>query len=589
MKSPDSSNSWIGRFIGDNQRYRLDRSLGGGGMGQVFLATDTRVGKEVALKLLKDKWLASGEMRKRFEREIAICAALQSEHIIEISDCGVTNEGFPFYVMEYLRGQTLRQLMLREKQLSPLLTVNIMSQVCEGLKKAHQGVEIYGDGTNSQELIKVIHRDLKPDNIFLLPRESGEWVKILDFGIAKILKQSSEQTNLTQRFIGTFRYSSPEQIQNYKDIDGRSDIYSLGIILYEMLTALDPFGLNIDGNRVSESSWLHAHGYRPPIPLRSQIGCEHLSPQLEAIVIKCLQKKPKDRFASVEELNQALQETAQATTNTNYSQPRQIIIQPQSQQNQIISGDETVAKPVESKPSNQPRANQASANNNHAAQPIIPDGTSYQPRPNQASANNNRAAQPITPDGTSYQPRPNQASANNNPTAQPIIPDGTSYQPRANQASANNNRAAQPITPDGTTYQPRSNQASANNNRAAQPIIPDGTTYQPRPNPASANNNRAAQPIIPDGTTYQPRSNPASANNNRAAQPIASNKNASQRKKSKNSKSKQKNFNIWKIIAINLAITLLFIIVYYLINLNRTNDNPDPQSSVEMENSIFHN
>jgi serine/threonine-protein kinase len=589
MKSPDSSNSWIGRFIGDNQRYRLDRSLGGGGMGQVFLATDTRVGKEVALKLLKDKWLASGEMRKRFEREIAICAALQSEHIIEISDCGVTNEGFPFYVMEYLRGQTLRQLMLREKQLSPLLTVNIMSQVCEGLKKAHQGVEIYGDGTNSQELIKVIHRDLKPDNIFLLPRESGEWVKILDFGIAKILKQSSEQTNLTQRFIGTFRYSSPEQIQNYKDIDGRSDIYSLGIILYEMLTALDPFGLNIDGNRVSESSWLHAHGYRPPIPLRSQIGCEHLSPQLEAIVIKCLQKKPKDRFASVEELNQALQETAQATTNTNYSQPRQIIIQPQSQQNQIISGDETVAKPVESKPSNQPRANQASANNNHAAQPIIPDGTSYQPRPNQASANNNRAAQPIIPEGTSYQPRPNQASANNNPTAQPIIPDGTSYQPRPNQASANNNRAAQPITPDGTTYQPRSNQASANNNRAAQPIIPDGTTYQPRPNPASANNNRAAQPIIPDGTTYQPRSNPASANNNRAAQPIASNKNASQRKKSKNSKSKQKNFNIWKIIAINLAITLLFIIVYYLINLNRTNDNPDPQSSVEMENSIFHN
>ncbi|MGB6300587.1 MAG: protein kinase [Rivularia sp. (in: cyanobacteria)] len=564
MKSPDSSNSWIGRFIGDNQRYRLDRSLGGGGMGQVFLATDTRVGKEVALKLLKDKWLASGEMRKRFEREIAICAALQSEHIIEISDCGVTNEGFPFYVMEYLRGQTLRQLMLREKQLSPLLTVNIMSQVCEGLKKAHQGVEIYGDGTNSQELIKVIHRDLKPDNIFLLPRESGEWVKILDFGIAKILKQSSEQTNLTQRFIGTFRYSSPEQIQNYKDIDGRSDIYSLGIILYEMLTALDPFGLNIDGNRVSESSWLHAHGYRPPIPLRSQIGCEHLSPQLEAIVIKCLQKKPKDRFASVEELNQALQETAQATTNTNYSQPRQIIIQPQSQQNQIISGDETVAKPVESKPSNQPRANQASANNNHAAQPIIPDGTSYQPRPNQASANNNRAAQPITPDGTSYQPRPN-------------------------QASANNNRAAQPIIPEGTTYQPRPNPASANNNRAAQPIVPDGTTYQPRANQASANNNRAAQPIIPDGTIYQPRANQANANNNPAAQPIASNKNASQRKKSKNSKSKQKNFNIWKIIAINLAITLLFIIVYYLINLNRTNDNPDPQSSVEMENSIFHN
>ena len=109
MNSPLSSNSWIGRLIGDNQRYRLDKSLGGGGMGEVFLATDTRLGKQVALKLLKDKWLASGEMQKRFERELAICAALQSDRIIKISDCGVTDKGFPFYVMEYLQGQTLRQ------------------------------------------------------------------------------------------------------------------------------------------------------------------------------------------------------------------------------------------------------------------------------------------------------------------------------------------------------------------------------------------------------------------------------------------------------------------------------------------------
>mgnify|MGYP001800365262 FL=1 len=138
MNSPLSSNSWIGRLLGDNSRYRLEKGLGGGGMGEVFLATDTRIGKEVALKLLKDKWLASGEMQKRFEREIAVCAALQSDHIIEISDSGVTDEGFPFYVMEYLRGQTLRQLILREKQLSPLQTVNIMSQVCEGLQLAHQ-------------------------------------------------------------------------------------------------------------------------------------------------------------------------------------------------------------------------------------------------------------------------------------------------------------------------------------------------------------------------------------------------------------------------------------------------------------------
>lgn len=312
MNSPLSSNSWIGRLIGDNQRYRLDKGLGGGGMGEVFLATDTRVGKEVALKLLRDKWLGSGEMRKRFEREIAICAALQSDNIIEISDCGVTDEGFPFYVMEYLQGQTLRYLMLREKQLSPERTVKIMTQVCKGLQVAHQGVVMQRDGKNSSDRIKVIHRDLKPDNIFLLPREFGEWVKILDFGIAKIKDDSSEQiTNLTKTFIGTFRYSSPEQIQNDQNIDARADIYSLGVILYEMLSAADPFGLSIDGSRVSESSWLHAHGYRSPIPLKQQPGCQHLSSELEGVVLKCLQKKPSNRFASVKELGQALQATIQ--------------------------------------------------------------------------------------------------------------------------------------------------------------------------------------------------------------------------------------------------------------------------------------
>ena len=116
MSSSHSSNPWLGRLVGDNQRYRLDRRLSGGGMGEVFVAMDTRVGQEVALKLLKDTLVSSSEMRKRFEREIAVCAALQSEHIVKISDCGFTSEGYPFYVMEYLRGQTLRHLMLQEKR-----------------------------------------------------------------------------------------------------------------------------------------------------------------------------------------------------------------------------------------------------------------------------------------------------------------------------------------------------------------------------------------------------------------------------------------------------------------------------------------
>ncbi|PAX54544.1 serine/threonine-protein kinase [Brunnivagina elsteri] len=305
MNSPSSSNSWIGRALGDNNRYRLDKLLGGGGMGDVFLAMDTRIGKLVALKLLKDTLVASKEMRRRFEREIEICAALDSEHIVQVTDCGVTTEGYPFYIMEYLRGQSLRQMLLREKRLSVERTINIMTQVCQGLQHAHKGVNIERQGGN--ERIQVVHRDLKPDNIFLENTDSGEFAKIVDFGIAKIRSESFDQTNLTSAFLGTFRYASPEQLRGVIDIDGRADIYSLGIILYETLSGADPFGFSVKERNYSEASWIFAHTSEPPKPLRSQPSCENLPAQLEDVVMRCLQKKPENRFASVEELNLALQ------------------------------------------------------------------------------------------------------------------------------------------------------------------------------------------------------------------------------------------------------------------------------------------
>ncbi|MBD2213837.1 protein kinase [Nostoc linckia FACHB-104] len=312
MTSLPSSNSWHGRFIGDNQRYRLDKRLAGGGMGEVFLATDTRVGQQVALKLLKDTLVASTEMRKRFEREISVCAALQSDHIVKISDCGVTEEGYPFYIMEYLRGQTLRHVLLKEKRLSVERTVSIIAQVCKGLQLAHAGVTLQREGGKTSEHIQVIHRDLKPDNIFLVPTDLGEWVKILDFGVAKIRHESSEQTNITNTFIGTFRYAAPEQIQSDENLDARADIYSLGLILYEMLSGADPFGLSENANNISEASWVLAHAYEPPKSLRSQPGCEYFSIQLEAVILKCLHKNPDNRFSSVEELSQALQTVAKS-------------------------------------------------------------------------------------------------------------------------------------------------------------------------------------------------------------------------------------------------------------------------------------
>ncbi|NJO40637.1 MAG: protein kinase [Cyanobacteria bacterium CRU_2_1] len=302
-------NPWIGRSIGERQRYRLERRLGIGGTADVFLAMDTLLGQPVALKLLHEK-LAAGQMRKRFEREVTLCAALRSSHIVQVSDHGVTPEGYPFFIMEYLRGTTLGQRLRQEKRLSIQQTVSIVSQVCAGLHLAHQGITLWHSGGTSSEHIKVVHRDLKPDNIFLVPTTLGEMVKILDFGIAKICSEQIGQTNVTSMFLGTYRYAAPEQFEVGTDLDERADIYSLGIILYEMLSGTDPFGFGEAVYQLSGGTWAIAHSSKPVQPLRHQIGCAHFSPELEAVVMRCLQKSPSDRFSSVTELDGALKSAA---------------------------------------------------------------------------------------------------------------------------------------------------------------------------------------------------------------------------------------------------------------------------------------
>jgi eukaryotic-like serine/threonine-protein kinase len=301
MNSP--AHPWIGRCLGDNQRYRIDKRLGGGGMGDVFLAIDTRIGQQVALKLLKDTLVESSEMRQRFEREITISAALPSEHIVNVSDCGVTPEGYPFYVMEYLRGESLGDLLRRERRIGLDRTVKIITQICSGLLPAHQGVIL----PSGERIQAVVHRDLKPDNIFLLATDLGERVKIVDFGIAKLRNERSENLTLTNTFLGTLRYSSPEQMMGDKNLDGRADIYSLGIMMYEMLSGADPFGFSLEPRRVSEASWIVAHTQEQPKSLRSHPDCELFPPALEELVLRCLAKDPQQRFQSVAELSQSLQ------------------------------------------------------------------------------------------------------------------------------------------------------------------------------------------------------------------------------------------------------------------------------------------
>ncbi len=311
MSNSVHSDPWIGRLIGNPERYRLEHTLGGGGMGDVYKAMDLRLGQEVALKLLKAGLADNDDLRRRFEREIVVSAALLHEHIVQVKDHGVTEEGYPFFVMEYLKGASLGQVLRCERRLTVDRAINIISQVCDGLHMAHSGITLWREGATTAEYIKVVHRDLKPDNIFLIPHSRlSELVKILDFGIAKIRNDQLTQTNLTSMgsFLGTCRYAAPEQWRGDEDIDGRADIYSLGIMLYEMLSGTDPFGLRSDSRGINPTSWLTAHAFTDPHPIRQLPDCHMIPVDLEQLTLKCLAKDPNDRFTSVEELSQALQQ-----------------------------------------------------------------------------------------------------------------------------------------------------------------------------------------------------------------------------------------------------------------------------------------
>ncbi len=311
MEVTEKSDLWTGRLVGKQQRYRLDKLLGGGGMGDVYLAMDLTLGKQVALKVLKATLSDNSDLRKRFDREVAVSAALGSEHIVQVLDHGVMQEGYPFYVMEYLKGESLGQRVRREKRLSPEQMVRIMVQVCEGLSLAHNGITLWREDATYPEHIRVIHRDLKPDNIFLIPHALlGDWVKILDFGIAKIYTEEMSHTTLTNvgSFLGTCRYAAPEQWRGDEVIDGRTDIYALGVLIYQILSGTDPFGLHSETRSINATSWLTAHAFTEPQPLRDLPDCQGLPPTLEQVVLRCLAKEPEDRYPNVETLALALKQ-----------------------------------------------------------------------------------------------------------------------------------------------------------------------------------------------------------------------------------------------------------------------------------------
>ncbi|MDB9313538.1 serine/threonine-protein kinase [Spirulina sp. CS-785/01] len=275
-----------------SNRYRIVDLAGKGAMGQVYRAEDTLLGGvTVAIKFLAQT-LLNQKMRDRFEREATICALLaeKSIHIVRVKDYGVDDNEVPFYVMEFLQGESLSNL-IKARALPLPRFLDVVRQICQGLDCAHKGVVFKGEPS------QIIHRDIKPSNILIVQDHSlGELVKILDFGIAKLIEANRDQTH---SFMGTLAYCSPEQMEG-KELDHRSDIYSLGVMMYEMLTNEMP--LLPENN--SFGGWYKAHHDLKPLAIPSHLN---IPPDLDRLIMQCLAKQPSDRPQSTANILQTLE------------------------------------------------------------------------------------------------------------------------------------------------------------------------------------------------------------------------------------------------------------------------------------------
>lgn len=276
-----------------DNKYRVERVLGKGGMGMVVAASHLLLPQRVAIKFL----LIDGNpaLKARFHREAIAAAQLRGEHVVRVLDVSKPDADVPYIVMEYLEGQDLDAVLRARETLGLQEALDHVLQACEGMAEAHAA--------------GFVHRDLKPANLFLTTKPDGaRLVKVLDFGISKKLPGGSEgqgaSLTQTQEMLGTPLYMSPEQMQSSRSVDARADIWAMGAILYRMLTGKPPF----EAATLIELSWrVRDDAPKPPRALRRDIP-----PELEAVILRCLEKDPARRPATVAVLARALAPFASA-------------------------------------------------------------------------------------------------------------------------------------------------------------------------------------------------------------------------------------------------------------------------------------
>jgi serine/threonine protein kinase len=280
----------IGRTI--NGRFKIVSVIARGGMGKVYKAEQAPLGRLCALKVLSPKYEGDRdpEFHKRFFLEAATAAKLNHPNTVTIFDYGQSDDNIYYIAMEYIEGRTLHRVLREDGPMAERRVAYIGSQICRSLREAHS--------------LGVVHRDLKPGNILLTDRgDEQDTVKVLDFGLVKDLSGEAEDLTQAGLFMGSPKYMAPEQILG-GEISPRTDVYSLGVMMYEMLTGKVPF------DRGASVGTLMAHVNEAPTPIRvanPQIG---LSPAMESIVNRCLEKEPSKRFVSMKDLLNSLKRIA---------------------------------------------------------------------------------------------------------------------------------------------------------------------------------------------------------------------------------------------------------------------------------------
>lgn len=271
-------------------KFRIERVIAQGGLGVVVAATHLQLDQRVAIKYLKPEALSQKAVVERFLREARLASQIRSDHVVRVHDVGVVDDGGPYIVMEYLEGIDLGRVLLEKGPLMIRTAIDYVLQACEALAEAHA--------------MGIVHRDLKPGNMFLATRAAGSSiVKLIDFGISKTVPGRSPSgvwENVTEgkEIFGTPVYMSPEQLRAAPDVDARSDIWALGVVLHELLAGTMPF----DGENVPQLCASIIGD--PPVPLtRVRTAAP---PELEAVILRCLEKDRTRRYRNVAELAQEL-------------------------------------------------------------------------------------------------------------------------------------------------------------------------------------------------------------------------------------------------------------------------------------------